>query len=234
MCHQQRHRGPDSRGIHLDGQAGLGIQRLRVIDLETGDQPIFNEDGTVAVVLNGEIYNFRELREACSSARAPIRDPGRHRGDRAPLRGAGRRLRALPERDVRPRDLGLAVAGVWCSRATGSARSPSSTRCTAGRSELRVGASGAASGPGDPAMSSTTGRSTPTWRSAGSQPPSAPSARCGSCLPRARSCSNGGGLGSSAIGSLDYARKRRDVRHDEPRSLEEFREQNPTRRFGGG
>jgi asparagine synthase (glutamine-hydrolysing) len=62
MCHEQRHRGPDSRGIHIDGQAGLGIQRLRVIDLETGDQPIFNEDGTVAVVLNGEIYNYRELR----------------------------------------------------------------------------------------------------------------------------------------------------------------------------
>jgi asparagine synthase (glutamine-hydrolysing) len=63
MCHAQRHRGPDSRGIHLDGQVGLGIQRLRVIDLETGDQPIFNEDGTVAVVLNGEIYNYRELRD---------------------------------------------------------------------------------------------------------------------------------------------------------------------------
>jgi asparagine synthase (glutamine-hydrolysing) len=63
MCDEQRHRGPDSRGIHLDGRAGLGIQRLRVIDLATGDQPIFNEDGTVAVVLNGEIYNYRELRD---------------------------------------------------------------------------------------------------------------------------------------------------------------------------
>jgi asparagine synthase (glutamine-hydrolysing) len=56
------HRGPDSRGMFLDDGVGLSIQRLRIIDLETGDQPIFNEDGSVVVVLNGEIYNFRELR----------------------------------------------------------------------------------------------------------------------------------------------------------------------------
>ena len=63
MCAGEEHRGPDSRGIHVEAGVGLGIQRLRIIDLATGDQPIFNEDGTVAVVLNGEIYNFRELRE---------------------------------------------------------------------------------------------------------------------------------------------------------------------------
>jgi asparagine synthase (glutamine-hydrolysing) len=63
MCAGLEHRGPDSRGIHLDGPVGLGIQRLRVIDLETGDQPLYNEDRSVAVVLNGEIYNYRELRE---------------------------------------------------------------------------------------------------------------------------------------------------------------------------
>jgi asparagine synthase (glutamine-hydrolysing) len=63
MCAAQRHRGPDSRGVHVDDRAGLGIQRLRIIDLETGDQPIYNEDRSVAVVLNGEIYNYRELRE---------------------------------------------------------------------------------------------------------------------------------------------------------------------------
>jgi len=62
MCTALAHRGPDSRGVHLSPGAGLGIQRLRVIDLETGDQPVYNEDGTVAVVLNGEIYNYRELR----------------------------------------------------------------------------------------------------------------------------------------------------------------------------
>jgi asparagine synthase (glutamine-hydrolysing) len=62
MCAAQEHRGPDSRGMHCEETACLGIQRLRVIDLETGDQPIFNEAGSIAVVLNGEIYNFRELR----------------------------------------------------------------------------------------------------------------------------------------------------------------------------
>jgi asparagine synthase (glutamine-hydrolysing) len=62
MCAQQAHRGPDSRGIHRSNGVALGIQRLRIIDLETGDQPIYNEDRSVAVVLNGEIYNFQELR----------------------------------------------------------------------------------------------------------------------------------------------------------------------------
>lgn len=63
MCAAQEHRGPDSRGLHSSTGVALGIQRLKVIDLETGDQPIYNEDRTVAVVLNGEVYNFRELRE---------------------------------------------------------------------------------------------------------------------------------------------------------------------------
>jgi asparagine synthase (glutamine-hydrolysing) len=63
MCAAQAHRGPDFRGLHLDDGIGLGIQRLRVIDLVTGDQPVHNEDRTVTVVLNGEIYNYRELRQ---------------------------------------------------------------------------------------------------------------------------------------------------------------------------
>jgi asparagine synthase (glutamine-hydrolysing) len=62
MCAALEHRGPDARGAHVEANVGLGIQRLRVIDLLTGDQPIYNEDRSIVVVLNGEIYNYRELR----------------------------------------------------------------------------------------------------------------------------------------------------------------------------
>jgi asparagine synthase (glutamine-hydrolysing) len=67
-CERLEHRGPDARGIHIGEGIGLGLQRLRIIDLATGDQPIFNEDGSVVVVLNGEIYNYRELREHLCAA----------------------------------------------------------------------------------------------------------------------------------------------------------------------
>jgi asparagine synthase (glutamine-hydrolysing) len=62
MCDRMVHRGPDSSGVHRAEGVALGIRRLRVIDLDTGDQPIYNEDRSIAVVLNGEIYNFIELR----------------------------------------------------------------------------------------------------------------------------------------------------------------------------
>lgn len=76
MCAALEHRGPDARGIHAEGPAGLGIQRLRVVDLEGGDQPIYNEDRSVAVVLNGEIYNFRELRRRLEAAGHRFRSEG--------------------------------------------------------------------------------------------------------------------------------------------------------------
>ncbi|MFZ5508642.1 MAG: XrtA/PEP-CTERM system amidotransferase [Pseudomonadota bacterium] len=61
MNESQHHRGPDEGGLHLEPGVGLGHRRLSIIDLSTGQQPLFNEDGTVVVVFNGEIYNFQEL-----------------------------------------------------------------------------------------------------------------------------------------------------------------------------
>ncbi|PYO49951.1 MAG: hypothetical protein DMD84_16995 [Candidatus Rokuibacteriota bacterium] len=63
MTASLRHRGPDDEGAYIDSHMALGVRRLSVIDLETGRQPISNEDHTVHVVLNGEIYNFTELRK---------------------------------------------------------------------------------------------------------------------------------------------------------------------------
>ena len=61
MNESQHHRGPDEGGLHLEPGLGLGHRRLSIIDLSTGQQPLFNEDGSVAIVFNGEIYNYREL-----------------------------------------------------------------------------------------------------------------------------------------------------------------------------
>jgi asparagine synthase (glutamine-hydrolysing) len=62
------HRGPDSDGTFVDGPVALAARRLSIIDLETGDQPLANEDGTVHVVQNGEIYNYRELQAELEQA----------------------------------------------------------------------------------------------------------------------------------------------------------------------
>ena len=58
-----RHRGPDDEGRYLSGQVALGFRRLSIIDLSSGHQPLSNEDGSIWVVFNGEIYNYRELRK---------------------------------------------------------------------------------------------------------------------------------------------------------------------------
>ena len=57
------HRGPDSEGQFVGDEVCLGFRRLSIIDLAEGDQPIYNEDGTKVLVFNGEIYNFKEIRE---------------------------------------------------------------------------------------------------------------------------------------------------------------------------
>jgi len=61
MADTIRHRGPDDEGYYVSGSVGLGFRRLAIIDLQTGHQPLSNEDGTVWIIFNGEIYNYQEL-----------------------------------------------------------------------------------------------------------------------------------------------------------------------------
>ncbi|PYV46907.1 MAG: asparagine synthase (glutamine-hydrolyzing) [Acidobacteria bacterium] len=63
MCDVISHRGPDDDGYYVNGPVGLGMRRLSIIDLSTGHQPIANEDETIWIVYNGEVYNFIELRD---------------------------------------------------------------------------------------------------------------------------------------------------------------------------
>lgn len=76
MCAVMRHRGPDGEGVHIEAGVGLGMRRLAVLDLLTGDQPVTNEAGTVHAVFNGEIYNYRELRAELAAKGHQFRGTG--------------------------------------------------------------------------------------------------------------------------------------------------------------
>jgi asparagine synthase (glutamine-hydrolysing) len=67
MCRVIKHRGPDDQGMFVKNRAAIGMRRLSIIDLAGGHQPIFNEDGAIAIVFNGEIYNFQELKKELES-----------------------------------------------------------------------------------------------------------------------------------------------------------------------
>lgn len=67
MCDKITHRGPDEAGYFIHENFGMGMRRLSIIDLSTGTQPIYNEDHSLAIVFNGEIYNFQSLREELRS-----------------------------------------------------------------------------------------------------------------------------------------------------------------------
>ncbi|MBO5280356.1 MAG: asparagine synthetase B, partial [Clostridia bacterium] len=68
MADKITHRGPDSEGIYMDDTLAMAFRRLSIIDLEGGHQPIENEDGTKVLMFNGEIYNYRDLREELLAA----------------------------------------------------------------------------------------------------------------------------------------------------------------------
>jgi asparagine synthase (glutamine-hydrolysing) len=76
MCEVIAHRGPDGTGFHFDEHAALGMRRLAIVDLATGDQPVYNEDEHVVAVFNGEIYNFADLRQTLSGRGHRLRSTG--------------------------------------------------------------------------------------------------------------------------------------------------------------
>ena len=134
-----RHRGPDAQNVWAapDRRAGLGHARLSIIDLETGDQPIANEDERLHIVANGEFYDF-ERDPACARAEGPRLPHAVGQRDRAPpVRGP---RRALPctrcEGSSRSRS-GTSATACSSRHAIASASSPSTTPCTTGRSTWR-------------------------------------------------------------------------------------------------
>ena len=104
------HRGPDSAGVFAEESVALAARRLSIIDLEGSDQPVGNEDGRIQVVQNGEIYNYRHLRERLARNRPQVPDERRHGSACASLRGARARIRRGAARHVRDRAVGQARA----------------------------------------------------------------------------------------------------------------------------
>lgn len=103
-----RHRGPDGAGYFIDGAAGLAMRRLKIIDIAGSDQPLYNEDGSIALVFNGEIYNFRELRRGLEA-----------RGHRFKTAGDGETIAHLYEEygaEAPKRLRGMFALALWDAR----------------------------------------------------------------------------------------------------------------------
>ena len=81
MNRQIIHRGPDDAGFYLSGNIGMAMRRLSIIDVQSGHQPITNEDDSVALVFNGEIYNHQELRQQLEKRGSSLPQPQRYRND---------------------------------------------------------------------------------------------------------------------------------------------------------
>src|SRR5262245_42276364 len=126
------HRGPDDKGHYIEPGVAMGMRRLAIIDLATGRQPISNEDGSVWIVFNGEIYNYRELRELLLA-----------RGHKLRTRTDTETIAHLTKTKVSdasngcagcspsPSGIGASAGSSW--RATASAKSPCITPWRAGR-----------------------------------------------------------------------------------------------------
>ena len=135
--------GPTRRASISAEGIGLGHRRLSIIDLATGDQPLANEDGTVWVVFNGEIYNFAELRVGARTRGPPLPHAHRHRSHRPRLRRMGRRLPSTGSAACSRSRSGTSSGGGCCSPAIASASSRSTTARTADGRHVRLRDQGA-------------------------------------------------------------------------------------------
>ena len=125
------HRGPDSDGSVIDGPCGLAMRRLSIIDLAGGDQPIANEDGRIQVIQNGEIYNYRDLREELRGRGHTFRRTATPRCWSTYMKSGGRRSSKRCAGCSRSPSGTPARAGC-CSPGTASASSPSTTASPTG------------------------------------------------------------------------------------------------------
>ena len=212
MTESLRHRGPDSAGFWEGPGISLGARRLAIIDVATGEQPVFNEDKTVAVVFNGEIYNYVELRDAARARRPPLlHRPFRHRGHRPSLRGPRARLPGRAQRHVCDRAVGRAPPPAG-ARPRPARHQAALSRARAGRSGLRLRAQGAARSIPRSRARPTLAPSTITCRSRTCRRRSAPFAISSSCAPASwrsapAAVSSGGAGGGSTF--RESARHRR-------------------------
>ena len=146
-----RHRGPDDAGTWRSPRraVALGHRRLSIVDLSpAGHQPMPNEDGTVWITYNGEVYNHEALRAELEAKGHSYPLAHRHRGDPPPLRGGGADGASSASTACSRSRSGTSGAASCSSPATGSASSRSTTRSLPGRLRLRLRDQGAARAPG--------------------------------------------------------------------------------------
>ena len=164
------HRGPDDEQIHLEPGVALGARRLSIVDLAGGRQPISNEDGSIWVTQNGEIFEYPELQAELAGARPSAGDAVRHRAVGPPVRRPGRRVLREDARPVCRGALGPQSADgrSWAATGWGSARciTPRPTAgCSGARRSRRCSPRGwSPRGPTRRASTSSSTRSAPARR----------------------------------------------------------------------
>ena len=129
MNESQHHRGPDEDGVHVEPGVGLGHRRLSIIDLSTGQQPLYNEDRSVCRRLQRRDLQLPGADPRADRARPRVPHAQRHRSHRPRVGGVGRGVRRRASAACSRSRCGIATARRCFSRATGSASSRCTTRC---------------------------------------------------------------------------------------------------------